>query len=129
MTITGTHDLYLVGLSILVASFASYTVDGVDDVGRREALRLQLGWVDIDHDLPVFPAVGGRERNAGDRSELLAQAIDAVVVELLLVEIVGCQAELEDRNARSIELHDDRRLDPDGHERANGIRCGDDLCD
>ena len=38
--------------------------------------------------------------------KLLAQSIDAVIVALLLVEIVGCQAELEDRNARSIVLHE-----------------------
>ncbi len=59
----------------------------------------------------------------------MAQAIDSIIVELLLVEIVGRQAELEDRNARSIVLHDNRRLDADWHKRANGIRCRNDLRD
>ena len=61
-------------------------VDGVDDVDRRETLGQQLVGVDIDHDLPVLAAGGRRQRDAVDRRQLLAQIVDAVVVELLLVE-------------------------------------------
>ena len=104
-------------------------IDRVDDVERRQALGQQLRRVDIDHDLPVFAAGGRRQRDAGDRRQLLAHAIDAVVVELLLVEIVGAQADLQDRNARGIELHDDRRLDSGRHQRADCVRRRDDLRD
>src|SRR5262249_5583206 len=74
-------------------------VDRVDDVRRRQALGLKLGRVDIDHDLPIFSSVRGGERDARDRGQLLAQVVVAVIVKLLLIETVGSQAELQDRNA------------------------------
>jgi hypothetical protein len=101
----------------------------VDDVGRRQALGLQLRRVDIDHDLPVFSAVRSRERDARDRGQLLAQVVVAVVVELLLVEIVGSQAELQDRNARGIVAHDDRGLDAGRQQHAYVVCSRNDLCD
>src|SRR5262249_16146714 len=47
-------------------------IDGVYDVRGSQALGLQFRRIDMDHDLPVFPAIGGRERDARDWSELLA---------------------------------------------------------
>src|SRR6202022_2543968 len=70
-----------------------------------------------------------RQGDAGNRGQLLPDTVDAEIVELLLVQAVRIQAELQDRNARRIELHDDRRLDAGRHQGANGIRSGDDLRD
>src|SRR6202022_2420746 len=89
----------------------------------------QLVRVDVHHDLTIFAARRGRQGDAVNRRQLLANAIDAEVVELLLVQAVRIETELQDRNARRIELHDDRRLDAGRHQRANGIRSGDDLRD
>ena len=89
----------------------------------------ELRRIDIDHDLAVLAAGRGRQRDARDRGQLLAHPIDAVVVELLLVESVGGQADLQDRHAGRIELHDDRRLDARRHERANCIGRRNDLGD
>ena len=74
-------------------------VDGIDDVERRQSLGLQLQRVDIDHDLAVLAAGRRRKRDAVDRRELLAQPVDAVIVELLLVERVGGEPDLQHRNA------------------------------
>ena len=57
-----------------------------------------------------------------NRRELLAHAVDAVVVELLLVEGVGAQADLKNRHTRGVVLHDDRRLDAGRHQGADGVR-------
>ena len=62
-----------------------------------------------------------------NRRELLAQPVDAIVVELLLVERVGGKPDLQHRNARRIVLDDDRRLDAGGQQHADEVRGGDDL--
>ena len=41
----------------------------------------------IDHDLPVLAAGRRRQGDAVNRRQLLAQLVDAVIVELLLVEV------------------------------------------
>ena len=74
-------------------------VDGVDDVERRKSLGEQLRGVQIDHDLAIFSAGRRRQRDAGNWRQLLADPIDAVVVELLFVERVGTQADLQHRHA------------------------------
>ena len=81
----------------------------------------QLLGVDIDHDLPVLASGRRRQRDAGDRSQLLAHPVDAVIVELLFVQAVRIEADLQNRNARCIELHNDRRLDPGRHQRTNCV--------
>src|SRR6516225_12246692 len=86
-------------------------VDRVDHVSRGQASSLKLQRIDIDHDLPVLAAVRGGECDALDRRKLLAQIVEAIVIELLLAETVGAEAELQYRNARGIILHHDRRLD------------------
>ena len=104
-------------------------IDRIDDVERRQAPRQQLGRIDIDHDLAVLAAGRRRQGDAGNRRQLLAHAVDAVVVELLLVEPVGAEADLQHRHARGVELHDDRRLDAGRHQGANGVGRRDDLRD
>ena len=56
--------------------------------------------VDVDHDLPELAAVRSRKGHAVHRRKLLAQVVDPIIVELLLAEAVGGQAELQHRNAR-----------------------------
>ena len=79
--------------------------------------------------MPIFASVRGRERDAWDRGELLAQVVVAVIVKLLLIETVGSQAELQDRNARSVVAHDYGCLDSSRQEHAYIIRRRNDLCD
>ncbi len=104
-------------------------VDGIDHVQRGQSLRLQLGRIEIDHDLPVAAAGRRRKRHAMDRGQALAQPVDAVIVELLLVEVIRAQADLQDRYARCIVLHHDRRLDARRHDAADRVGAGYDLCD
>ena len=104
-------------------------VDRVHHVDRRQALGDQLGGIDVDHDLAVFAARRRRQSDAGDRRELLAHAVDAVVVELLLVQRVGAKADLQHRHARGVELHDDGRLDAGRHQGADGVGRRHDLGD
>jgi len=68
-------------------------------IGRVSPLP-QLQWVDIDHDRR-YCHVGGWKRDPAP-GQLLAQAIDSVVVKLLLIEVVGGQAELQNRNADAL---------------------------
>ena len=88
---------------------------------RRQPLGQQLCRVDIDHDLPVLAARRRRQGDAGDRRQLLADPIDAVVIELLFAERVGAQADLQHRDAGGVVLHDDRRLDARRHQRADRV--------
>ena len=63
-------------------------IDRVHDVERGKPLGQQLGGVEIDHDLPVLAAGRRRKGHPVHGGQLLTQAIDAVVVELLLIESV-----------------------------------------
>ena len=65
------------------------SIDRVHHVRRGQASGLELDRVDVDHDLPVLAAVGGRKGHARHRGKLLAQVVEPVVVELLLAEAVG----------------------------------------
>ena len=105
------------------------SVDRVDDVGRGQALWPASFNGSMSTMICRYLPPSGVKNLPGNRCELLAQAIDAIVVQLLLVETVGGQGELQDRNAGGIVLHDDRRLDSDRHERADRIRCRNDLRD
>ena len=49
-------------------------VDRVDDVGRRQAARLQRLHVEVDRDQPVLAAVRERDRDAGDRDRAAGAA-------------------------------------------------------
>ena len=94
-------------------------IDRVHHVRRGQASGLKLERVDVDHDLPVLAAVRGRKGHARHRGKLLAQVVEPVIVELLLVEAVGGEAELQHRNARGVVLHHDRRLDARRHQGAD----------
>lgn len=59
--------------------------------------------------------------------ERLTNAVDAIVVELLLVEAIRTQAKLQHGNARCIVLHHDRWLNALGHQIADGVARRDDL--
>src|SRR6202042_1610352 len=74
-------------------------------------------------------AGGRRQRDAGNRRQLQANAVDAVAVELLLIKVVRVETELQHRNARGVVLYNDRRLDAGRQQGANGIGRGDDLRD
>ena len=63
-------------------------IDRVDDVVRGKTVGTQRIRVEIDHDLPILAAVRGRQGDAIYRRQRLAQAIDAIVVKLLLVHPV-----------------------------------------
>jgi hypothetical protein len=104
-------------------------VDRVHDVERRQASGQKLVRVDIHHDLAIFAASRRRQGDAGNRRQLLPNAVDAEIIELLLVQAVRTEAELQYGNARGIELHDDGRLNAGRHQGANGIGGGDDLRD
>jgi len=96
-------------------------VDRVDHIERGQPLGEQLVGIDIDHDLAVFAARRRRQRDAGYRRELLADAIDAVIIELLFAQRIRAQADLQHRHARCVELHHQRRLDSRRHQGADGV--------
>ena len=104
-------------------------IDGVDDIVWGQAFGLQLQRVDIDHDLPIFSAGRGRQRDAVNWRELLAHPVDAVIVELGAVERIRAQGNLKNRHARGVVADNDRRLDAGRHERADGVRGRNDLGD
>lgn len=104
-------------------------IDRSHDIEWCEPPRYELRGVDVDHDLAVFAAGGRRQCQARNGRELLADAVDAVVVELLFIQRVRAERDLQDRHARGIELHDDRRLDAGGHQRADRVGRRDDLRD
>ncbi len=104
-------------------------VDRVDHIGGGEAVGAQLVGVEIDHDLAVAAAGGRRQGDAGNRRQGLAHLVQAVIVELLLVQRVRGQAELQHRHAGGVELHHDRRLDAGRHQGPGGVRRRHDLAD
>jgi hypothetical protein len=104
-------------------------VDRVHDIRRGQASCLKLQRIDIDHDLPGLAAVWGWKGHTLHRGKLLAQVVDPVVVELLLVETVGAKAQLQYRNTRGIVRNYDRRLDAHRHQGADCIRRRHDLSD
>ncbi|MET3256972.1 hypothetical protein ABIA29_007216 [Bradyrhizobium japonicum] len=63
-------------------------VDRIDDVERRQSARQELVRIDIDHDLPVFAAGRRGKGHPRNGSQLLADPVDAEIVELLLVQAV-----------------------------------------
>src|SRR4029077_10107599 len=126
----GAHGVLRVGdLHLARRQRQVLRIDRIHHIKRGQPACEQLVRVNIDHDLAVFSAGGCGKSNAWHRRQLLAQAINAVVVKLLLVEIVRGERELQHRHAGSVELHDDWRLDTRRHEGTDGIRRRDDLRD
>ena len=97
------------------------SIDCIDHVRRGQALGLKFQRIDIDHDLAGLAPVRGRKGHARYRGKLLAQAVEPVVIELLLTEAVGGEAELQHRHGRGVVLHYDRRLDAGRHDSADQI--------
>jgi len=50
-----------------------------------------------------------RQRDAVNRRDHLPQPINTIVVELRFVQVIGAEADLQDRNCRGAVLHNDRR--------------------
>ena len=97
-------------------------VNRVHHVVRRDAVRAQRVRVEVDHDLPIFAAaIGSRQRDARDGRQRLAYPVEAVVVQLLFVQRIGAEAELQDRNGRSVVLDYNGRLNADRHYDADGV--------
>src|SRR6201987_917087 len=64
-------------------------IDRIDDVETRQPLGQQFHGIDMAYDLAVLSARRRRQRNAGYGRELLTDAVDAVIIELLLAQRVG----------------------------------------
>ncbi len=97
-------------------------VDGVADIRGRDRLGQEQLRIEVDHDLARLAAVWQRQRDALDRGDLLANAIDAVVVELRLRNRLAAERELDDRHARRVVLKDERRHRARRHSSQNCLR-------
>src|SRR5271154_280906 len=97
------------------------SIDRIHYVKRGQPLGEQLRRIEINHDLAIFSARRRRKRDPRYRGQLLADSIDAVVIELLLAERIGTQAYLKHRDARRIELHHRRGLDSRRQRRADAV--------
>ena len=87
------HDELLVAqLRVPRGQGQALGVDGGENVGRRNAASPHRIGIEIDHDLAVFAAIGGRQCDARDRRQGLTHPIDAVIVKLLLVKLFRTQA-------------------------------------
>ena len=99
-------------------------IHGVADVGRRDPLRQERLRVEVHHDLTRLAAVRQRQRDALDRCDLLADAVDAVVVELGLRDPLAAERELDDRHAGGVVLDDERRHGARRHPAKDRLRYG-----
>ena len=78
-------------------------------VARREPPRVETRRVDVDHDLPLFAAVGPGEHRAGDGDHVGADEVGAEVEELLLAERVTLERGLHDGDVGRAVADDERR--------------------
>jgi hypothetical protein len=86
------------------------SADGIDDVRRRQPVRLQGLRVQVDHDLPRLPTVGQRHGGSLHGGELGADEVLRVVEELLLRQRLARDGELQDRHAgRAVADYQGRR--------------------
>ena len=89
--------------------------------------------IEVDLDLALLAAVGKRRLRAFDRGQLGANGVGGQVVQLLLVEALAAKAQLQNGNAGSVVLNDERRKVPGGRLRncdlADGSHLGDRLAD
>ena len=72
-------------------------------------MRLQLLRIDVDHDLSVAAAVGGRHRRAGNTGNLISNLKLEKVVELRLVQPLALHGEQANRQIRRVGLQHHRR--------------------
>ena len=102
-------------------------VDGIDHVERRQALRLQLARVDVDHHRTELAAVGVRHDRALHRGKLGAHEAVGQVEDLVLAERFARQRQLQDRDSRRVIGQDQRRHRALRITADHGLRDGDDL--
>ncbi len=86
--------------------------DRIDHVQRRKALRLQSRGIQIHLHLPLFAAVGIRNRRSRHGDQSRADEVHARVEQLLLGEFVTGKAELQNRHGRCAVSNDQRRSRP-----------------
>ncbi len=99
------------------------------DIDRRDAARVHLFGVEIDHDLAHASAVGSGERSALDGGELGADEVLAEVVELLFAEAGAGERELEDGHTGCVVTNDGGRRDAGRHDADDAAAEGADLRD
>jgi hypothetical protein len=73
------------------------------------------GRVEVDQDLPLLAAVGGRHRCPLDGREPHAQEVVRDVVELVLCEAAAGRRDLQDRHVRRVVADDQRWRDAGRH--------------
>ena len=96
--------------------------NGADHVGGRQALRLQLRKVEIDHDLALFAAVGIRDRRARNGHQLGSQKVQANVIQFLFLHILAGERELENGHAGGVVDDNQRRIYTRRHLPEDGLR-------
>ena len=79
------------------------------DIHDAELMRLEFQRIDIDHDLPIAPAERLRHRGARHIRHLVADRVLAQIAQLRLVHPLAFQRDQADRQARGVELQNDRR--------------------
>src|ERR1044072_6036162 len=84
----------------------------------------ELEWIDINHDLPIFAAERLGNRSAGDVRHLVANRVLAMIAELRLAHSFTLQSNEADRQARSIELQNNRRKSSGREVAQNGRAAG-----
>ncbi len=84
-------------------------IDGVDDIGWREAFGLEQGGLKIDHHLALLSAIGPGDGRALHGGQLGADEVGGVIEQLLFREALAGKRELEDGDAGSaVDQHEGR---------------------
>ena len=86
--------------------------DRVQNIARRDALRLHRVLIHVDGDLPLFAAVWRRHHRSRNRDQLRAHRVGGDVVQLLLREVFSRQTDLQNRDGRGAEVDDLRQRIP-----------------
>ncbi len=83
-------------------------IHGPDDIHDTEFVRLQLQWIDIDHDLPVTAAEGLRHRSTGHIRDLVAHVVLTEIAKLSLVQPLSLEGDQAHGQAGSVKLQNHR---------------------
>ena len=94
----------------------------VDDVLRRDAVRLHRLLIEIDLHLQDLAAIGRRHRGALDGGELRPDEVLSEVEQLHLRQGAARQRELEDRHAGGVVAQDIGRRDAGRQQFQHGLR-------
>ena len=82
----------------------------IQNIVRRDVFGLHQVLIHVDHDLPWLAAIGKRNDSARHGNELSAQEIEREIVKLLFGQSRPGNTQLKDRDTRSAEVDDLRRL-------------------